>query len=185
MKLRPLLFWIHLSAGCVAGMVILVMSLTGVLLAYQRQITDWSERGYRSSPQQGRQPLPMETLLSKLRNAQGDSPSAIAIRPAKAAPVALSFGRERVVFVDSYSGAILGESSPRLKRFFSDAEKLAPLAGRTGGASRRWPRRHRSLQSSVPGAGRLRSISLVAERLELAQPEKGRSLPPRPRRACP
>ena len=35
---RRFLFWIHLTAGCVAGLVILVMSVTGILLAYRRQI---------------------------------------------------------------------------------------------------------------------------------------------------
>jgi hypothetical protein len=38
MTLRRFLFWDHLTAGGVAGLVILVMSVTGIRLAYRRQI---------------------------------------------------------------------------------------------------------------------------------------------------
>ncbi|CAN5799823.1 hypothetical protein BH23GEM5_BH23GEM5_06000 [soil metagenome] len=44
MKLfRTVLFWCHLSVGVLAGVVVLVMSVTGVLLTYQRQITAWAD----------------------------------------------------------------------------------------------------------------------------------------------
>lgn len=36
--LRKILFWLHLTAGVVAGLVILIMSITGVLLTYEKQI---------------------------------------------------------------------------------------------------------------------------------------------------
>ena len=38
---RKLVFWSHLVAGCIAGVVILTMSVTGVLLAFERQVTNW------------------------------------------------------------------------------------------------------------------------------------------------
>jgi uncharacterized iron-regulated membrane protein len=38
---RAVLFWLHLAAGVAAGGVILAMSVTGVVLAYQRQATEW------------------------------------------------------------------------------------------------------------------------------------------------
>ena len=38
--MRKVLFWMHLTAGVTAGLVILVMSLSGVLLAYERQLTE-------------------------------------------------------------------------------------------------------------------------------------------------
>ena len=51
MKLRSVLFWLHLPCGVLAGAVILIMSVTGVLLTYQRQITAWADiRGYRIEP---------------------------------------------------------------------------------------------------------------------------------------
>jgi hypothetical protein len=42
MSLRDVLFWAHLSIGVTAGLVVILMSVTGVLLAYQRQLIAWS-----------------------------------------------------------------------------------------------------------------------------------------------
>jgi uncharacterized iron-regulated membrane protein len=50
MKLRTLLFWPHLAGGLVAGFVILLMSVTGVLLTYERQLIAWSDAQFRSVP---------------------------------------------------------------------------------------------------------------------------------------
>lgn len=38
MKLKPILFWTHLSAGVLAGIFILALSITGVILTYEHQI---------------------------------------------------------------------------------------------------------------------------------------------------
>jgi uncharacterized iron-regulated membrane protein len=48
MNLRKIIFWLHLTAGVLAGTVILVMSATGVLLAFERQIVAFAERGIRT-----------------------------------------------------------------------------------------------------------------------------------------
>jgi uncharacterized iron-regulated membrane protein len=50
-KLRKIIFWCHLPVGVIAGVVILIMCVTGVLLSYEKQITAWADtRGYRSAP---------------------------------------------------------------------------------------------------------------------------------------
>jgi len=50
MKLRRIVFWMHLTAGLVVGSVVLVMSVTGVLLAFERQLTELAERDLRVVP---------------------------------------------------------------------------------------------------------------------------------------
>jgi len=48
---RRLIFWDHLIVGATAGLVVLTMSVTGVLLAYERQIMAWADtRGYDTRP---------------------------------------------------------------------------------------------------------------------------------------
>lgn len=121
---RRFLFWIHLTAGSVAGLVILVMSATGVLLAYKRQIISWADRGFQSQPVPGAQRLAVDELLAKLQAAQSRMPSGITVRSDSAAPVAFDFGRDRTLFVDPYTGQPLGEESPRLRAFFSRVEDL-------------------------------------------------------------
>src|SRR5262252_5658920 len=76
MKLfRKVLFWCHLTVGFIAGLVILIMSVTGVLLAYERQITYWADtRNYQvAPPSPDATHLSVETLLAKAREAQPDT----------------------------------------------------------------------------------------------------------------
>jgi uncharacterized iron-regulated membrane protein len=40
---RKILFWCHLFCGVVAGIVILTMSITGLLLTYEKQFLFWAD----------------------------------------------------------------------------------------------------------------------------------------------
>jgi uncharacterized iron-regulated membrane protein len=136
---RRFLFWIHLTAGCLAGLVIFVMSVTGVLLAYRRQVITWADRGFQSHPAPGAQRLPLEELLSAQQQARGRLPTNITVRANSSAPVAFDFGRERTVLVDPYSGQILGEGSKTARAFFStleDVHRTLGLAGERRAAGR-------------------------------------------------
>ena len=87
-RLRKIIFWCHLPVGVLAGIVILIMSLTGVLLAYEKQITSWADtRGYRAAPPTAEtRHLPVETLIAKAREARGTNPSAVTLKSDPAAP---------------------------------------------------------------------------------------------------
>ena len=37
MSFRKIIFWLHLIAGVVAGVIILIMSVTGVAIAFEKQ----------------------------------------------------------------------------------------------------------------------------------------------------
>ena len=64
-RFRKIIFWCHLPIGVLGGLIILLMSVTGVLLTYERQIIAWADtRAYRDcSPREPR--LPIETLLAR------------------------------------------------------------------------------------------------------------------------
>ena len=78
------------------------MSVTGVLLAYKRQVINWSDRGFQSPAGAGAQRLPLEHCWQRSMQSQGRAPTAITVRSDSAAPVAFDFGRERTVFVNPY-----------------------------------------------------------------------------------
>ena len=121
MKLfRKVLFWLHLSAGVFAGIVVLIMSVTGVALTYEKQMLAWADlRDYRSAPPApGAQPLPIDALLEKVSAARGELPSAVVVRPGPADPVGFSYGREATVYANPYTGEILGEGSSDMRAFF-------------------------------------------------------------------
>jgi uncharacterized iron-regulated membrane protein len=112
MNLRPFIFWPHLIAGVTAGSVIFLMSVTGVLLTYERQVLAWADSGYRSTPAApGARRMSLEAVLARVRERHPDlTPATITDRAGAEAPVTISAGT-RTLFVDAYSGNVLGEAS--------------------------------------------------------------------------
>src|SRR5262249_57003610 len=108
---RKVLFWCHLTAGVIAGVVVLIMSVTGVLLAYERQITYWADtRNYQvapPSPEATR--LSVEALLAKAREAQPETTiTTVILRAGATEPAAIALARNpgagagggRTIFLD-------------------------------------------------------------------------------------
>ena len=126
MTLRKTFFWLHLVAGVTAGLVILLMSVTGVLLAFERQIVAFAERDLRvSAADASRTPLPLSQLVASASQALPDAkPSNVLMRSDRFAPVAIAFGREHTLFVNPYTGAVLGEGAKGVRGFFEANENL-------------------------------------------------------------
>jgi uncharacterized iron-regulated membrane protein len=121
MKLHKVIFWLHLSAGLVAGTVILVMSVTGVLLAFERQIVAFAERGTRTvtPPTSDAPRLSLNTLVAKAQEiVPAGAPSGITLSADPTAATMVNFGREQTVFVDPYTGAVRGNGVTATRDFF-------------------------------------------------------------------
>jgi uncharacterized iron-regulated membrane protein len=121
MNLRKIVFWTHLCAGCVAGAIIFLMSVTGVLLTYERQMLALVERGpHRHPPEPGARRLEPEDLLAALRQQRGEVPrgATIVLRADPAEPVEIGLGREGSLYLSPSSGQILGRSSQNARAFF-------------------------------------------------------------------
>ncbi|HJS75060.1 MAG TPA: PepSY-associated TM helix domain-containing protein, partial [Vicinamibacteria bacterium] len=117
--LRKTFFWLHLGTGLTAGAIVFIMSVTGVLLTYERQILAWSDRDLRSLPPEGAPRLPLTTLLSHaLDSGEGELPASITVRSDPEAPVSISLGRNRSLFMSPYTGESLGEGNQRVRKFF-------------------------------------------------------------------
>lgn len=130
MKLfRKILFWCHLTTGVVAGIIVLIMSATGVLLTYEKQMLAWADtRNYQISPPAAATTrLPIETLLAKVRESQpGANVSTVTVQADATEPVAVTLaanpnagpGGARTLFVNPYTGAVLGEGAQGIRNFF-------------------------------------------------------------------
>jgi uncharacterized iron-regulated membrane protein len=121
MKLRTLLFWPHLVAGVLAGALILLMSVTGVLLTYERQLVEWSNSDLRSnvSPSSSAR-LPLEQVVASFQRAHPDlTPSSVVVGSEVDDAVIVSAGA-RAFYLDAYTGRPLGEGRQRMRQFMSD-----------------------------------------------------------------
>ncbi|MEO8663121.1 MAG: PepSY-associated TM helix domain-containing protein [Bryobacteraceae bacterium] len=121
MSFRKILFWLHLASGCVAGAIVLVMSFTGVLLTYQRQLTAWSAGGqFRSDPPQNAQPLKAGELVEAIRGQRGDvgEASTLTLRSDPREPAEVRIGREGFLYFNVYTGKMLDGNSAATRAFF-------------------------------------------------------------------
>ncbi len=151
--LRKTVFWTHLSCGVLAGLVILVMSVTGVLLTYERQVLDWAERRLVSEPGDAHR-LGLTELLEAVRRQEPSFvPGSLTLAADPRAPVSLRAGRGSSRLVDPYTGEIVGNREGGLHAFF--------------GAVRGWHRwfnlegEYRGTARAVTGASNLAFLFLL------------------------
>ncbi|HEX5081083.1 MAG TPA: PepSY-associated TM helix domain-containing protein [Blastocatellia bacterium] len=181
MKLfRKALFWSHLAVGVIAGLVILIMSVTGVLLTYERQITYWADtRNYQiAPPSPDATRLSIDALLAKTREAQpGAAVTTITARSGASDPVAIGLaanpagpgapagpGGGRTIFIDPYTGAVLGEGAKGVRDFFHVMTDWHRWLGARGAS--------RSSARAVTGACNLGFLFIVASGIYLWWPRK-------------
>jgi uncharacterized iron-regulated membrane protein len=163
--MRKILFWLHLVTGAVAGAVVLVMSVTGVLLTYERQIVDMADSGLQSRPQSTR--ASMDTVLENAASLGKGLPSSITLSADPTAPIALAFSREKNVYVDRYSAAVLGEGSRGVRKFFEAVTAWHRWLGAVG--------KSRETARSVTGAANLGFLFLVCTGITRAKRRASRA----------
>jgi uncharacterized iron-regulated membrane protein len=120
---RKFIFWSHLAVGLAAGVTILVMCVTGVLMTYERQIQSIADRaGLRLLPPGPHaQPLPVESVVARVRAAKGIDPEYVSVFSGDRQPVEVYLNRETgSVYADAYTGAIVGEPSSGTAQFFRE-----------------------------------------------------------------
>ncbi len=119
MSLRRAIFWVHLAVGVTAAVVILMLAVTGVILAYEAQLNRWALREYRAAaPAPDIAPLGLDELIARVT---GEQPAVLVTSvdlkrdPREPAVVRLDDGA--AVHVDRFTGARLGDGNSRTRRF--------------------------------------------------------------------
>jgi uncharacterized iron-regulated membrane protein len=134
-RLRALLFWSHLAAGLTAGVVIFVMSFTGAALALRPQIQNWVDRDIRSVASHGAPKLTTHQLLMSVKQARPDaSPQSVSWDADPEVAVTVGLGREGNVYVDPYTGGVLGSPSAATSQFFQSMTSWHRYMGAGGDA---------------------------------------------------
>lgn len=151
---RQILFWLHLAAGLIAGVVIFIMCVTGALLAFERQTIEWAERDVRYVASSSEQRVsPAEVLQTVIAARPEANPSSIAIKNQPGATWEISLGREGVIFADPYSGAIIGESNKEVRNVMSALREWHRWIALSGD--------QRPIGKAITGAGNLLFLFLA------------------------
>jgi len=120
MSLRKLFFWLHLVAGVVAGVVILIMSVTGAAIAFDKDVVAKAEQEVRKvpAPAAGTSRLALDELLDRAKEKQPVArPSAVTVFADPQAAVSMSFGRTNAYYVNPYTGTISEQGAPGTRAF--------------------------------------------------------------------
>jgi uncharacterized iron-regulated membrane protein len=155
MPFRTVFFWFHLITGITAGAIVLVMSATGVLLMYERQVVQWAESGPRAAPPSPTATrLPIEALLQSAQTARpGVTPTMVTVSCDPDAPVVLALGRDAgVLLMNAYTGEVIANASP-VRGFFRTVTDWHRWLGRSGEA--------RATARAVTGAANLAFLFMV------------------------
>lgn len=118
--IRAVLFWTHLTAGVVTGAIILIMSVTGVLLTYEKQMLRWADTRQLSAinaPLSTRLGVDSLIMLAAAAKA-GKTATSFVMRADPATPAQVSFGQAGLVYLHPATGAVLGTGSDAARGFF-------------------------------------------------------------------
>lgn len=119
---RKIIFWTHLITALLAGVIIFVMSVTGALLSFERQMIEYSERDarYVQAPA-GTERLSPQRILDDLKAARPEAkPASMAINRDPNSAWTISLGRDGFVFIDPYTSAITGEGNKTVRNVMSE-----------------------------------------------------------------
>lgn len=134
-RVRKVIFWCHLISGVIAGIVILIMSVTGAVLALKPQILRFAESNMRTVqvPQANAQRLTTQELFAKLKEAKPNAkPTALTIQSEPSEAAVFALGRDGNVYMNPYNGQITGEGAKKTAAFFRVMEDWHRWIGMSG-----------------------------------------------------
>lgn len=164
-KFRKVIFWAHLVTGVLAGIVVFVMSVTGVLLTYEKQTIAWADtRGYVVEDVAGASRLPVASLVANARVTRPEIPTGVALKSDRQSPAVVQFPGGRAVFVNPYTGAVLGEGATSTRAFFRTVTDLHRWLAASGES--------RAVGKAITGACNLGFLFLVVSGIYIWWPKK-------------
>ena len=112
--IRATIFWLHLTVAAAAGLVILMLAVTGVVLSLEETVAGLAERRYFVAAPEGAERLPPEEIAG----AAGFTATSMSYRSDPRAPVHVHEGQDRYARVNPYTGQVLTTGPGGLERFF-------------------------------------------------------------------
>lgn len=108
---RKTIFWLHLGTGIVVALVVAMMSVTGVLLTYERQMVSWADAKSWPTPPAGAEMRSVEEIVGAAEDA-GINARRLTYYADRSMPVLVGGGRRAPsTYVDPYTTEVLGRPS--------------------------------------------------------------------------
>ena len=163
-KFNRFIFWTHLICALITAPVILMMSITGVVLMYEKQVIRYMER--IPAPEDGSNVSSFhlnDVLTRTYMGRQAIVPRSITVTADPAAPIVIGAGmRGPGLYVEPYAGQVIDDPAAGTRRFF---QLLT--------AWHRWfalSEEHRGTGRQVTGASNLIFLYLICSGLYLWMP---------------
>ena len=164
---RSVLFWMHLGAGLFAGVVVFIMSLTGVALTYEKQMLAWADRRAAAieAPAPGTPRASLDTLLERVTLAVPDATvTTITRRDDPQAPVTVVMSGGITVLMHPYTGHVIAEAPQGLRSVFRKTTEWHRYLAGSG--------EYRAVGKAVTGACNLAFLFLVLSGAYLWMPRR-------------
>lgn len=161
--MRKTIFWIHLASGVATGLVVLMMSVTGVILTYERQMLAAQTRVFYSDPPAGESRESIESLVASAARFDAEfQATSVRLSSDPRAPAALSAGPAGTRYLNAYTGEVLGEPPTGLNSFFGAVTGWHRWFNATGESRAPW--------RAVTGISNLVFLFLIASGIYLWLP---------------
>lgn len=161
-RVRAVFFWTHLTIGLTAGLVILLMSVTGVMLGFERQMIAWIDGAPRVVAS-ATAALPLDSVLARAALPR-DTVTSIVVRRDASLPITVRVREGAPVQLDPFRGDILVASGAgKGQEFFSALRRWHRWVGAQG-------QELRAQMKVVAGVANLVFLALVLSGLYLWWP---------------
>jgi len=117
-KIKKIVLWLHLSSSLLAGIVIFIMSVTGLLLAYEQQLVERADLSLLSSDKIGSTRQSFDVVIAKTTKRFDAKPLELIARNDISAPYQIRLNQRDVGYVDAYTGEFLGQGADVIRSVF-------------------------------------------------------------------
>jgi uncharacterized iron-regulated membrane protein len=163
MSFKRIVFWAHLVVGVAFGLVILLMSATGVVLTYERQIISYMESRAVVKPADA-QLLSVDDLATAVLANGGQPGNSLVLPRQDGAPATLSVSRRENHLLNPYTGGRIDNAADGTRSFFGTVTALHRWFALTG--------ENRGLGRAVTGAANLGFLFILVSGIYLWWPKK-------------
>lgn len=168
--IRRCVFWAHLVVGIAAGLIILVLAVTGLLMSFETQIVDQVERAMVREKSNGDMvPLTAAEILTAFSKSDiKGTPSFLSYTAADDAPVSFLVDRGNQHLFHPMTGEHLGKGAVKTRSFFKTVLSIHRWLTLSDAQGKSW----KDIGGQITAAGSLAFLFLLISGLIIWIPKK-------------